>query len=127
MKRYVFIAVILTVLSLLLGICLEIYFEPDNPGSMLTRMGALIVIIGTLISLRDFDKVKLSEFMTKEQADQVNSLQGRLEGILQSKFLMLEWREQYLKKIWLYEANIIIIGTAVWGFGDLLYCAISRC
>lgn len=127
MKRYVFIAVVLTVFSLLLGVLLETYLEPDDPGSMFARMGALIVIIGTLISLRDFDNVKISEFMTQEQGDQVNSLQGRLEGVLQSKFLMLEWREQYQKKIWLYEASIIIIGTAVWGFGDLVYCAIARC
>ncbi len=127
MKRYVFIAVVLTMLSLLLGVLLEIYLEPDNSGSMLARMGAFIVITGTLISLRDFDNVKLNEFMTPEQVDQVNSLQGRLEGVLQSKFLILEWREQYQKKIWLYEASIIIIGTAVWGFGDLVYCAIVRC
>jgi len=40
---------------------------------------------------------------------------------------MLEWREEYQRKIWFFEAAIIIFGTAIWGFGDLIFCAIKNC
>ncbi|WP_298775627.1 hypothetical protein [uncultured Shewanella sp.] len=127
MKRYVVIAITLSLLSIGIGIVLEVFVKPESPGTLLARMGALIVIIGTTISLRDFNNVYLNEFMSQEQADKVNSLQDRLEGILQSKFLMLEWREEYQRKIWLFEAGIIIFGTFLWGFGDLVYCTIVSC
>ena len=127
MKRYVLIAFALTVCSVITGVVLEHLFQPNPCGSLFARMGAAIVIIGTLISLRDFNKVPVSEYLTQDQVDQINAYQGRLEGILQSKLLLMEWAEEYKMRIWSYEVSIIVLGTSIWGFGDLMFSATSCC
>ena len=128
MNRYVLYSLVIVITCLGLGVLLEYLIKPEVSGSIFARMGAFIVVIGTLISLRDINRVQIKNIFTKEQIKQIESLQENFQDRVHSNFLILQWKDECRNKTLQYEGGILVLGTAIWGFGDLLYCLVySTC
>jgi hypothetical protein len=120
--------VLLTLASLvslvLCGIA-EFYLLTSPDGSIFARSGALVVVLGTLINFVDFGKINTKEYLSEE--NQNNILRNINSGNGMAAFV-IHWKsEQDLRdRIIVFQGYVLILGTLIWGFGDLLFCLVLR-
>ena len=124
-NNYYIALIIIIVFCLSLGVTGETYFPGNN---YFARSGALIVIMGVLLGLVNINKLPMS-FYTKK--DCIKNLGDTLHdkkrttndvifnrAYLESLYDQNVLRDRLLK----FEAAILITGTFIWGFGDLIWC-----
>ena len=126
MKRFTYFFFGILVFCLLLGTFLELVYGEQGPnaGLMFQRSGALFVIFGTAAGLIDPGRtLHVGHLVPPEEFARIQSAQAEKDAIqmlnAQAKLtmLLLEARNQVLT----YVAYVLIVGTAIWGFGDLAW------
>jgi len=99
-RRLPLIYILLGCVSLILGLILGLVFEP----MWFARMGAVVVLFG---AMSEYSLLKM----------EMAALYQQLEGETTSKKLAPSFWHQNKANV---SHILVVIGTLVWGFGDLL-------
>jgi hypothetical protein len=104
----------------------EFYYLDNSDGTFFSRSGALIVILGTLINFVDFGNLNTKEYLP----DEVNSkIRTYIENKEDGKAFQLHWKfeQEFRDNLIKFQGYVFILGTLIWGFGDLFFCAVLSC
>jgi hypothetical protein len=120
---------ILTFLIIILGISLS-YFKFFNDYLWLARSGALIVVVGILFAIAEYHnreyqsnmfKFYTSTLKTKILHDNKNIDQDEFNSWVKNTKAEEDKLKSELEKDTLkHEAILLVLGTLIWGFGDVL-------
>jgi hypothetical protein len=121
-KKYTLL-IIASLASLLICTVAELYFLDNPDGTFFARSGALIVILGTLINFVDFGTINSKEYLSD---DAYSDIQTHIQNKEGEKAFQLHWKFQqnFRDNIIRFQGYVFILGTFIWGFGDLFYCAV---
>lgn len=124
------IAILVFLVVLVSGIFLEIIL--DDCWDAFQRSGSLLVCLGIYLAARDLRGIVNEEHknvitLINKYRDAINDIaeerieQGK-EGGTAEEGIEEAWHyaETTKKRIFLIEITILIIGTFIWGFGDLI-------
>ena len=124
------LAVMLAILFLAVGLVVSYYWPATNASP---RSGSLVVCIGIFFALRelrdsfkaDYD-VEFDNFESKRaETDIVPSeqdLKSRARGTTDyAQDVSKSRRDSNIRRVMTIDTSILIFGTIVWGFGDLLF------
>jgi len=121
-KKYVWLTIASIVSLVLCGIG-EFYFLTSPDGSVFARSGALIVILGTLINFVDFGTIDTTEYLSVKNYNDIQTNINSGNGM--AAFIIHWMSEQKLRdRIIKFQGYVLIIGTLIWGFGDILFCSV---
>jgi hypothetical protein len=130
-KKYTIALFVLFIFCLFCGIGMELLWgeQGANKGLMFQRSGALMVILGTAYGLIDGAKtLTLGDQIPLAKLAQIQENQKNKDTIRilnDQAFLLqhaMDARGFFLK----YAAIVLLLGTVVWGFGDMFYRLLSR-
>ncbi|MFT6691468.1 MAG: hypothetical protein ACJAXH_001993 [Colwellia sp.] len=124
-KKYILL-IITSLASLLMCAVAEFYYLDNSDGTFFSRSGALIVILGTLINFVDFGNLNTKEYLP----DEVNSkIRTYIENKEDGKAFQLHWKfeQEFRDNLIKFQGYVFILGTLIWGFGDLFFCAVLSC
>ncbi len=114
-KEEIFI-LISSLIILSIGYWIQISVEDSNAFS---RSGALIVSLGIFFGYLDFRKVHNDKLDKVIEAWNLHKLEKDTTDHVIDK--VLNMKERGDKRVALIDISILIFGTLVWGFGDLLF------
>jgi len=123
-KIYIVVFLVIVTTCLLLGGFAEACY-PNN--DYFQRSGALIVILGVLFGFLDIEKIHMSEYLPESMMKSFDfKLQEARKAGNHVKFNrvyleILEARNTFKIKLLKFEGAILMVGTFIWGFGDLLW------
>ncbi len=123
-KKYVCLTLASLISTVLCGMA-EFYLLTSPDGSIFARSGALIVIFGTFINFIDFGKVNTKEYLSEENQ---NNIARNIDSGNGMAAFVIHWKSEqdFRDRIMMFQGYVFIIGTFVWGFGDLLFCLVLR-
>jgi hypothetical protein len=126
MKRYVLPLFVLLPICLVAGVWLEFAFGETgmNRGLMFQRSGALVVLLGTAYGFVDAARyAKIGTSYTPDEIEKINAAmrQGNLVMMVNYKLDLLKHAQDVRGDLLKYEAYVLMLGTFIWGFGDLAY------
>ncbi|WP_305825172.1 hypothetical protein [Massilia brevitalea] len=129
MKRYVIPLLILSVLGVCAGVLLEQLYGGVGPsqGLMFQRSGAIIIMLGTAYGILDAAAfAKVGDYHTPSEIEKINAAmrEGNLTLMVNYKLDMLRFAQDARGNLLKYAAWVLVLGTAISGFGDLAYRAI---
>jgi len=112
-RRFAISAYAIAALTLLLGLVLSVRF---NNWTWLSRSGSLIVINGIMLTSH-----QVIEHMRRLRQNQIHRpSQFNRDWAGGDKSAFVHYQEE---QVWLsekYGLNMLIFGTFIWGFGDLI-------
>ena len=141
MTKYEKLAITISLVIVIVGLLFGLYTEGVN----FSRAGALVVIVGIVYGLLDLpskltnidswargeaEKVKPSVLESlKDQGADNKKAEGIYKKTIDEAIEEINWAAQKRKrKLVLVGGAILIVGTLIWGFGDLVnpvYCTTS--
>lgn len=129
MKRYLLPLLGLTILGLGVGVLLEQLYGGvgSSQGLMFQRAGAIVIMLGTAYGLIDAAAfAKIGDSHTAEEIEKINVAmrEGNITMMVSHKVDLLKLAQDARGNLLKYAAWVIVLGTAISGFGDLAYRAI---
>jgi hypothetical protein len=129
MKRYVLPLVVLTILGVGVGILLEQLYGGvgSGKGLMFQRSGAIIIMLGTAYGIIDAAAfAKMGDSHTAEEIEKINAAmrEGNITMMISHKVALLKLAQDARGDLLKYAAWVIVLGTAISGFGNLAYRAL---
>jgi len=133
MNTKIFFAILLSIITLIIGYFIAKHYED---GTHFARSGSAVVIIAVIFAASDlknrikkapgFAKKRLRDVTKEKIAQYKNSglSTEQAEGIFQSAEEetlsdIQDMVDKYIDRILKVELSIALVGTFIWGFGDL--------
>lgn len=128
LKKYNIVLSILFFVCIAIGVGLELLFGETGPnkGMMFQRSGALIVLLGSAYGLVDGATLtQMGKLYSQAEIDEMNAAANNLERSVFFRFELIMRIMDARSLLFKYSVYVLMLGTVVWGFGDIAYRLIA--